>query len=332
MALSLCLLSLSGTSPHGSADPSSRPWRPASLWRSNLCPTRGAPGGRICPARGRGPGGASANPPPSPSPLPPLPPPSATQDAAAPLENSLALGGDQGEALDWGVPAQHGEDAQPGGVPAATGGWRAPDDLRTGGGGALGGQAAADYGRPPLFVNIPFPARGGGGAFADQPDDGDDSNFSRANSRIANAFDAAAVEFVYNSGPRILGFERPPRLGGPGTFPLPFRPTGDTAFAAEFSNGSRNSIEAELLFIVCTRLRHINNSLADWEDGNRASPPTLDDSSDVRSTTRTHIFKIYVLLALRYGVVLTWRTDPGWAAAVHDAILDRGPLHKLRQP
>lgn len=80
---------------------------------------------------------------------------------------------------------------------------------------------------------------------------------------MANAFDAAAVEHIYNCGPRIRGFERPPRLSGPGTFPVPFRPTDDTAFSTEFSNGSCNAIEAEVLFMVCTWLQHINNSLAD---------------------------------------------------------------------
>lgn len=79
--------------------------------------------------------------------------------------------------------------------------------------------------------------------------------------------------------------------------------------------------------MVCTWLQHINNSLAVWEDGHRSSLPTLDESSDVHSTTRTHIFQIYTLLATRYEVLLTWRTDPGWAAALHDAILGHTEAH-----
>lgn len=79
--------------------------------------------------------------------------------------------------------------------------------------------------------------------------------------------------------------------------------------------------------MVCTWLQHINNSLADWEDANRSSPLTLDESSDVHSTTRTHIFQIYNILATRYEVLLTWRTDPGWAAALHDAILGYAEAH-----
>lgn len=189
------------------------------------------------------------------------------------------------------------------------------------------GARAAD-GPGPVGRRTDWPsACDGADAFDDQGDDWNDNNLGRAASRVSNAFDAAAIEHFYNSGPRIQGCERPPRLRAPGTFLAPFRPTGDTAFAFECANGSRNAIKAEILFMVRTWLQHIKISLADWEDGNRASPPTLDESSDVHSTTRTHISQIYEFLATQYKVLLAWRTDPGWAAALHDAILGHSEAH-----
>lgn len=95
------------------------------------------------------------------------------------------------------------------------------------------------------------PLRGGGGPFHDADGFDDDDDASSAASRVVNAFDGAAVDYVYDGGPRIQEFERPPRLQRPGVFFIPFRPTGDTAFTAEFNNGSRNAIEAEILYMAC---------------------------------------------------------------------------------
>lgn len=147
----------------------------------------------------------------------------------------------------WAVPAAaaDGPHSQPRGGDAPAAGWGGADGVELGrgrgAGGGFGGGGAGGYG---LL---------GGGAFDDPDgDDGDDDPASRAATRVANAFDAAAVDYVYHRGPRIQGFERPPRLQRAGTFPAPFRPTGDTAFAAEFNNGSRNAIEAEVLYMACT--------------------------------------------------------------------------------
>lgn len=199
-------------------------------------------------------------------------------------------------------------------------------------GGAFGGRAEAgdDQFCPPARARF---GRGGsgsavGGAFDDRDDgDGNGDCPTRAAASISNVFDTTAVDCIYFCGPRIQGFERPPRLQGARTFPIPFRPTGDTAFAAEFDNGSRNSIEAEGLYVACNWLQLITNSLADWGERGQSVTPTLGEFADVHSTIRTHIFPIHTLLATLYELLLTWRADPGWAATLHDAILGHTEAH-----
>lgn len=136
------------------------------------------------------------------------------------------------------------------------------------------------------------------------------------------AFSGAAVDAVYNGCPSIEGFDLPSRLSRPGTFPVPFKPTGDTDYTTEFGHGGRNAIEAHVLYMGCAWLQHLNNSLADWEAAAVAERPTYAATAALHASARTHVYQIYHILATRYEVLLRWRADPAFAASLHSAVLE----------
>lgn len=108
----------------------------------------------------------------------------------------------------------------------------------------------------------------------------------------SSAFSRSVVDGVFYGGPRIEGFELPPRLATPGTFPCPFRPTGDTRFSEEFGHGGRNAVEAEVLFMSCAWLQALNNSLAAWEADALDVAPSLSSSLAAHATARTHVYQV----------------------------------------
>lgn len=136
------------------------------------------------------------------------------------------------------------------------------------------------------------------------------------------AFSGAAVDAVYNGCPSIEGFDLLSRLTRPGTFPVPFKPTGDTDYTAEFGNGGRNAIEAHVLYMGCAWLRNLNNSLADWEAAAADERPTYAATAALHASARTHVYQIYHILATRYEVLLRWRSDAAYAASLHSAVLE----------
>lgn len=131
------------------------------------------------------------------------------------------------------------------------------------------------------------------------------------------AFSGAAVDAVYNSCPGIEVLDLPPRLSRPGTFPVPFKPVGDTDYTAELGHGGRNAIEAHVLYMGCAWLQSLNNSLTSREAAAADQRPSYTAAAAIHASARTHVYQIYHIMAALYEVLLRWWSDSTYAAFLH---------------
>lgn len=130
------------------------------------------------------------------------------------------------------------------------------------------------------------------------------------------------MDAVYNACPTIDGFDLPSRLTRPGTFPVPFKPTGDTEYTTEFGHGGRNAIDAHVLYMGCAWFQNLNNSLVDWGAAAADERPACVATAALHASARTHVYQIYHILATRYEVLLRRRSYAVYAASLHAAVLE----------
>lgn len=104
-------------------------------------------------------------------------------------------------------------------------------------------------------------AGGGGGSF-DSRRVGHDDSAGIAGHAPRATFSGAAEDAIYHGCPSIETFDLLARLSRAGTFPMPFKPTGDTDYTTEFCHGGRNAVDARVLYMGYALLQNLNSSLA----------------------------------------------------------------------